>query len=154
MPAPYAFVSLTLCLDETQHVLMVRESRADCRGKFYVPAGRGNPGEDPLAIAWRTTLEKTGLSIEPVGILGIEHTPPFAQFPGSLRTIVLAKAVGGTLKTNEDEHSLDALWMPHQVLRELKQLRSDDFIPWLEDAVMGMQPYLPVASWRTLGSVR
>lgn len=153
VPALYSFISLTICLDDSQHVLMVREARADCRGKFYIPAGRGSPGEDPLAVAYRTTIEKTGLSTEPLGLLGIEHTPPIGQYPGQLRTIVLARSIGGTLKTQEDEHSMDALWLPTQVVRELKQLRSTDFLPWLEDAMLGL-PYLPAANWRSLGSPR
>jgi len=153
VPALYSFISLTLCLDDSLHLLMVREARPDCRGKFYIPAGRGTPGEDPLAIAWRTTLEKTGLSIEPLGVLGVEHNAPVAQFPGQLRTIVLARSIGGTLKSKEDEHSMDALWLPSEVIREMKQLRSDDFLPWLEDAMLGA-PYLPAANWRAMGSVR
>lgn len=153
VPALYSFISLTLCLDDSLHLLMVREARPDCRGKFYIPAGRGTPGEDPLAIAWRTTLEKTGLSIEALGVLGIEHTPPFAQYPGQVRTIVLARSIGGTLKAKEDEHSMDALWLPTEVIREMKQLRNNDFLPWLEDAMLGA-PYLPAASWRAMGTVR
>ena len=149
MPAPYTFVSLTLCIDASQHLLMVRESRPDCRGKYYIPAGRGAPGEDPLAIARRTTLEKTGLLIEPYGVIGIEHNPPIGQYPGQLRTFVLAQAVGGALKTNEDESSLDAVWMPYAVIKELKGLRSNDFLTWLDDAMLG-QPYMPAASWRAL----
>lgn len=150
VPAPYTFVSLTLCIDSTQHLLMVRESRPDCRGKYYIPAGRGNPGEDPLAIAVRTTEEKTGIIVEAQGIIGIEHHPPIGQYPGQLRTFVLARGVGGKLKTREDEHSLDALWMPCEVIRELKGMRSEDFLPWLDDAMLG-QPYLPAASWRSQG---
>ena len=150
VPAPYSFISLTICMDAAQHLLMVREARPDCRGKYYIPAGRGNPGEDPLAIAVRTTSEKTGLVVEPFGLIGIEHHPPIGQYPGQLRAFVLARALGGVLKTQEDEHSIEALWMPCAVVKELKGLRSGDFLTWFDDAMLG-QPYLPAAAWRARG---
>ncbi len=151
VPFLYTFVALTICLDTSNRVLLVREARPDCRGKFYVPAGRGTPGEDPLRIAWRVTAEKTGLSIEPMGIMGIEHNPPVGQFPGQLRVIVRAQANGGALKLTEDQHSMGASWVPYDQVRELK-LRSDDFVPWMDDAVLGQTPVMPAAFWRTIGA--
>jgi ADP-ribose pyrophosphatase YjhB (NUDIX family) len=148
--SPYTFVALTICIDAAQCVLLVCESRPDCRGKYYLPAGRGHPGEDPLAIAWRTTAEKTGIIIEPIGVLGVEHNPPIAQYPGQLRVFVLARATGGSVKVREDEHSMGAAFVPMQDVRGLK-LRSDDFLPWLDDAALG-QPVLPATSWRALGA--
>jgi len=148
--ALYTFAAYTLCVDSTERVLMVRESRPDCRGRFYVPAGRANPGEDPLATALRTTAEKTGLRVEPVSIAGIEHNPPIGQYPGQLRVFVVAKFVGGVLKMREDEFSLDATWVPYSDVRQLK-LRSQDFLSWLDDVVLG-QPALPAVSWRSLGA--
>lgn len=149
----YTFVALTICIDTSNRVLLARESRPDCRGQFYVPAGRGNPGEDPLRIAWRVTAEKTGMSIEPVGIMGIEHNPPVGQFPGQLRVFVRANTNGGLLKMTEDEHSMGASWVPFDQVRELK-LRSDDFVPWMDDAVMGHAPVMPAAFWRAIGAPR
>lgn len=149
--APYSFVALTLCFDAAQRVLLVQESRPDCRGKYYVPAARGQPGEDPLRISWRTTAEKTGLQVEPLGIIGVEHNPPIGQYPGQLRVFVVARPGGGRLKLTEDANSMRALWVPYTDIRDLK-LRSDDFVPWLDDAVLGLQPMLPAVQWRTLGS--
>lgn len=101
-----------------------------------MPAGRAHPGEDPLATSLRTTLEKTGLRVEPVSVIGIEHNPPIAQYPGQLRVFVVARYVGGVLKMREDEHSIDASWIDYNDVRGLK-LRSTDFLPWLDDVVLG-----------------
>ena len=151
VPSLYTFVALSVCLDTVNRVLLARESRPDCRGQFYVPAGRGNPGEDPLGIARRITAEKTGLSVEPLGILGVVHNPPVGKFPGQLRVFVRARPQGGVLKTVEDRNSMGAVWAEHDRVRDLK-LRSDDFVSWLEDAVLGQAPILPTAFWRTIGS--
>ena len=104
-----------------------------------------------MHIAWRTTAEKTGLSVDPVGILGIEHNPPLGQFPGQLRVFVLARPTEGAIKTQEDRHSMGAAWIPHADVRELK-LRSEDFLTWMDDVVAGSAPILPAAFWRTLGA--
>ena len=151
VPSLYSFVALTFCVDAQQRVLMVQESRPDCRGRFYVPAGHGHSGEDPMHIAWRTCAEKTGLTVEPIGILGIEHNPPVGQFPGQLRVFVLASATDGMIKMKEDRHSMGAAWIPQQDVRGLK-LRSEDFLTWMDDVVAGSPPILPAAFWRTLGA--
>lgn len=153
MPSLYTFVALTVCLDNANRVLVAREARPDCRGQFYLPAGRCLPGEDPLRTAWRVTTEKTGLSIEPLGIMGIEHNPPVGKFPGQLRVFVRAAASGGVLKMTEDEHSMAGAWVPYDQLRDLK-LRSDDVVPWVDDAVLGHVPIMPIAFWRAIGVPR
>lgn len=153
MPALYSFVALTFCIDASKRVLLVQESKPDCRGRYYVPAGRGETGEDPLRLAWRVTLEKTGLEVDPFGIVGIEHNPPIGQYPGQLRVFVVAQALDGLPKRTEDEHSMGAVWVPHEDVRGLK-LRSEDFLPWLDDLISGTQPLLPAAFWRTLGGPR
>lgn len=151
MPALYTFVALAFCVDPQKRVLLVQESKPDCRGSYYVPAGRGLSGEDPLRTAWRVTFEKTGVDMEPLGVIGIEHNPPIAQYPGQLRVLVAGQAKGGLPKRKEDEHSMGAVWIPHADVRGLK-LRSDDFLPWMDDVVSGEQPLLPAAYWRALGA--
>jgi len=153
VPALYSFVALTFCVDANNRVLLVQESKPDCRGRYYVPAGRGATGEDPLHVAWRVTAEKTGVNVDPIGIAGIEHNPPIGQYPGQLRVFVVATAVDGLPKRTEDRNSMGAVWVAHDEVRGLK-LRSDDFLPWLDDLVAGDQPILPAAYWRTLGGAR
>lgn len=153
VPALYSFIALTFCIDDQNRVLMVQESKPDCRGRYYIPAGRGDAGEDPLRVAWRVTREKAGVEVDPIGIVGIEHNPPIGQFPGQLRVFIVGQWVSGLPKREEDRHSMGAVWVPHADVRGLK-LRSEDFLTWLDDLVSGAQPILPTAFWRTLGSPR
>lgn len=151
--ALYSFVALSFCLDDQNRVLLVQESRPDCRGQYYVPASRGQTGEDPVRIATRVTKEKTGITVEPIGVMGIEHNPPIGQYPGQLRVFVVARALSGLPKLVEDEHSMSAAWVSRDDMRGLK-LRSDDFLVWLDDLVLGVQPVLSTAFWRTVGRAR
>ncbi len=151
VPALYTFVALTFCVDAHKRVLLVQESKPNCRGRYYVPAGRGEPGEDPLRIAWRVTMEKTGVDVDPLGVIGVEHNPPIGPFPGQLRVLIVANAQAGLPKRTEDRHSMGALWVAHGDVRGLK-LRTDDFLPWMDDLVAGQQPMLAAPYWRTLGT--
>lgn len=151
--APYNMVALAIAVAEENTVLMVQEARLDCRGTYYVPAGRSRAGEDPLQTAVRVTRQKTGLDVEATGVLGIEHSLPVGQFPGQLRVIVQVHVLGGQLRSKPDEHALDAMWVQLGDLKRLR-LRSDDFMPWVRDKAAGMLQELPVSSWRAVGKLK
>jgi len=78
--------------------------------KWYLPAGRVEPGETLSEGAIRETLEETGVPVEIVGVLRVEHSP----LPGyaRVRVIYLARPVGDTEPKREpDEESLGAAWV-------------------------------------------
>jgi len=78
---------------------------------WYLPAGRVEPGESFIAAACRETLEETGISVQPTGILRIEHTPG-VDGESRLRMIFLAHPLDDTPpKQTPDEHSLQAAWV-------------------------------------------
>ena len=143
-------VALAVAVGDASTVLLVQEARLDCRGTYYVPAGRSKQGEDPLQTAVRVTQQKTGLIVEADGVLGVEHSLPVGQFPGQLRVVVRVRVIGGQLRTKPDDHALDAMWVRLGDIPRLR-LRSDDFLPWVQDESEGLLQALPVASWRAVG---
>jgi len=90
------------------HFLIVHERKHDQR--WYLPAGRVEPGETFVAAAVRETQEETGVPVRVVGILRIEHT---ARITGArLRVVFLAEPINDTLpKSIPDEESLAAVWV-------------------------------------------
>lgn len=151
VPGLYSLVSLTLCVDDSHQVLMVQESRADCRGLYYVPAASMAPGEDPVALAPKITAEKSGLDVRIDGILGIEHHLPMGQYPGQIRVYLAATPVRGKLKCINDNVSMGAIWVASNKVQQLK-LRLDDFMPWLDDWVLGRRQPLDTSLWKMLGA--
>ena len=58
--------------DTAGRLLLVRRGTEPGRGRWSVPGGRLEPGEDPAAGAAREVLEETGLQVEvglPVGVV-------------------------------------------------------------------------------------
>ena len=148
--ALYNMVALVLVAGRDDTLLMVQEARLDCRGTYYPPAGRAADGEDPMQTAVRVTRQKTGLDIEVEGLLGVEHNLPVGRFPGQIRFIVRGVVVGGRLRTHQDEHALDAMWVRLPDVARLR-LRSDDFVPWAQDELAGLLQTMPLSSWRSVG---
>lgn len=71
-------------------VLLVQEAKAECRGTWYLPAGRMEPGESVVAALRREVKEETGLECEPLTLLALEE-----RGPAWLRFVFLARPTGG-----------------------------------------------------------
>ena len=88
--------------------LLVHERKHGQR--WYLPAGRVEPGETFEAAAKRETREETGVPVRIVGVLRVEHSPSASG--ARLRIIFLAEPLDGTPpKSVPDEESLGASWV-------------------------------------------
>jgi len=104
--------------------LLVRESKHGER--WYLPAGRVEPGESLIAAAERETLEESGIPIVVDGIVRVEHTP----MPGAttVRVIFTARPADDTPpKSVPDADSLGATWATIDDIRALP-LRKDEVL--------------------------
>ena len=69
----YAHSDPTACalvFDEAGRVLLARRAREPDRGKWDVPGGFVEEGEDPLDALRRELVEETSLEVEPVDFVG------------------------------------------------------------------------------------
>ena len=69
----YAHSDPTACalvFDDNGRVLLARRARDPDRGRWDVPGGFVEEGEDPLAALRRELLEETSLEIQPVDFVG------------------------------------------------------------------------------------
>ncbi|XP_064031524.1 8-oxo-dGDP phosphatase NUDT18 [Pogoniulus pusillus] len=121
------YVVLAVLFNEEDHVLLVQEAKAECRGQWYLPAGRMEPGEGIVAAMRREVKEETGLECEALTLLALEE-----RAPAWIRFAFLARPTGGTLKTLDaaDADSLQATWWAGDP-RALP-LRAPDILPLLE----------------------
>ncbi|NXJ89005.1 NUD18 phosphatase, partial [Corythaixoides concolor] len=108
-------------------VLLVQEAKPECRGKWYLPAGRMEPGESIVAAMRREVKEETGLECQPLTLLALEE-----RGPAWIRFAFLARPTGGTLKTLEeaDAESLQATWWAGDPCA--LPLRAPDILPLLD----------------------
>jgi phosphatase NudJ len=143
-PIPTFFAVMVVVKMEARY-LMVREKRFD--QKWYLPAGRVEPGEDLFSAAQRETLEESGLEVQLDGIIRLEHeaTADYSR----VRAIFFGHPTGnGRLKTVPDEHTLGAQWLTLEEIRGLT-LRWDevlDFVGYVEEN----KPIYPLAALSTL----
>jgi 8-oxo-dGTP pyrophosphatase MutT (NUDIX family) len=106
--------------DDQRRVLLQR-ARDD--GKWYVPGGAMEPGEEPADAVVREMLEETGLIVEPRRIIGV-YGSPLITYPNGHRVqyvgaVFLCSVVGGELKVSDDE-SLELRYFDPSQLPELR----------------------------------
>jgi phosphatase NudJ len=101
------FFSLVVVRDG-ERFLVVREAKHGER--WYLPAGRAEPGESLAEAALRETLEETGVPIVLEGLLKLQHTPEAAG--ARVRGLFLGRPAGDpSPRTSPNEHSLEARWV-------------------------------------------
>lgn len=89
--------------------LLVHERKHGQR--WYVPAGRVEPGETFAAAALRETAEEAGIPIALEGVLRVEHSP-HPDGSARLRVVYVARPADQTPpKSLPDEESLGAAWV-------------------------------------------
>lgn len=105
------------------HFLVVHERKHGQR--WYLPAGRVEPGEELEAAAIRETYEETGVNVKITGILRVEHTPT-AGGQARMRVIFTARPIdAGVPNRQPNEHALEARWVSLAELDDLP-LRGDE----------------------------
>ena len=89
-----------LVYDDAGRLLLVRRANEPGRGRWSVPGGRVEPGEDDAAALVRELREETGLHVAPGALVGRVRRGRFAIAD------YRATVVGGTLRAGDD--ALDA----------------------------------------------
>lgn len=78
-------------LPSQDEVLMIQEAKRECRGTWYLPAGRMEPGETIVEAMQREVKEEAGLLCEPVTLLSVEE-----RGASWIRFVFLARPTGTT----------------------------------------------------------
>ncbi|MCA9661297.1 MAG: NUDIX hydrolase [Myxococcales bacterium] len=104
---PTVFIALAI-VRLGRRFLIVHERKHGQR--WYLPAGRVDPGETLVEAARRETLEEAGIPIVVDGIVRIEHTP--LADCSRVRGIFVAHPADDTPpKSTPDRHSQAAAWV-------------------------------------------
>ena len=82
-------------------VLLVRRMMEPERGKWSIPAGFLDHGEDPRETAEREVFEETGLQVKIVRLLDVYSNPP-DQGGASIFVLYQADILGGELRAGDD----------------------------------------------------
>jgi 8-oxo-dGTP diphosphatase len=100
-----------LAYDEAGRLLLVQRANEPGRGRWSLPGGRVEPGENDAAALVREMAEETGLTVQPGDLVGRVRRGRFEIADYRCRV------VGGTLLAGDD--ALDARWCDSATLLEL-----------------------------------
>lgn len=134
---------LCIVVDENGRYLLIKESKKGCENTWSFPAGKIEKNENIIQAALRETREESGISIKPQGIFCIDHIPE----DNWLRFSLLAKPVGGKLKTEKNHHSQEAGWFSSDQVYDLK-LREITIKEFITRHKKGEFSLLPLESYR------
>ncbi len=114
--------------------LLVQERKFSER--WYLPAGRVEPGESLMNGAKREALEEAGVPIALTGVLKIQHTPD--AHGARLRVVFLGEPTADVppLAPPGNEHSLQAAWVTYLEAQALP-LRGREVLTWMRRASEG-----------------
>jgi len=105
-------VGVGAVLIEAASLLLVRRAMAPGKGKWCIPAGYLDRGEDPRETAVREVYEETSLRLELTGLVDVFHSA--AGEGASIFVLYRGKRTGGSLRAGDDAleagfFTLDAL---------------------------------------------
>jgi ADP-ribose pyrophosphatase YjhB (NUDIX family) len=91
-----------LVIEEGKLLLVQRVMKPEI-GKWSIPAGYLDYGEDPRETAVREILEETNLAVDITGLVDVYYNPEVAAQGGaSIFILYSARVIGGTLKAGDD----------------------------------------------------
>ncbi|MFE2726427.1 NUDIX domain-containing protein [Kitasatospora sp. NPDC059327] len=133
--------AVAVVIDDDDRVLLVR--RAD-DGRWALPGGILDPGEQPADGAARECLEETGVVVVPEVLAAADVSPEVTYPNGDLTQYLVlvfrCRPVGGEARVNDDE-SLAVGWFAqdalppmieeeHRALRQARECPGGAFFTW------------------------
>ena len=129
------FIVINIVKNEQNKYLLIQESNKLFAESWYFPAGAIEVGEDIITASKREALEESGIVIEPEYLLKIEHNLiANDEQVFNLRFLIVAKPIGGTIKSHIDHHSIQAKWFSKEEINGLflRSLEVIDIIEYYE----------------------
>ena len=96
-----AKVGVGVLVVENRRLLLVRRTMNPEKGKWSLPAGFVDFGEDPAQTAVREAWEETRLQVQVTGLIDVYHNPP-EQGGAGIFILYRAQVTGGSLQAGDD----------------------------------------------------
>ena len=118
-------------------LLLVRRSMAPERGKWSIPGGFLDHGEDPEVVAVRELREETALEVEIEGLVDVYFNAPASGAPGaSLFVLYAGRYQAGTPRAGDDADAV-GFFGPDQLPELAFTSTAHAVRRWLDDRAGG-----------------
>jgi ADP-ribose pyrophosphatase YjhB (NUDIX family) len=94
-------VAVGVLIQDAGRLLLIKRGNDPERGKWSMPAGFVDAGEDPARAAEREALEETGLAVRVTGLLDV-YARQRATDGSDILIVYLAQVTGGQLRPGDD----------------------------------------------------
>jgi ADP-ribose pyrophosphatase YjhB (NUDIX family) len=94
-------VGVGVCVVQNGAILLVQRRFAPEKGKWSIPAGYLDHGDDPARHAVLEVREETGLQVAISGLAGVFHNPP-EQGGATVFILYRGERIGGRLDPGDD----------------------------------------------------
>jgi 8-oxo-dGTP diphosphatase len=94
-------VAVGVVIQDAGRLLLVKRANDPERGRWSVPAGFVDAGEDPARAAEREALEETGLRVQVSGLLDVYARARTTE-GADILIVYLAQVIGGQLAAGDD----------------------------------------------------
>jgi ADP-ribose pyrophosphatase len=144
---PYIVVGALIVRDGK--ILLVKENHLPDKGKWNIPAGKLDYGENPNEAVSREVYEETGLKFKPSAILGL-HSIHRKDVPGEIKTthvlriVYVGKAEGDTDNSHGEEENgqpeiSEYKWLSPEDILSMDEalIRYHDLKDYVNDYVSG-----------------
>ena len=114
---------------EDGKILLVRRRMMPEAGKWSIPAGYVDHGEDPAVVAVRETLEETGLEVAIGELINVYFNEEATDSGASIFILYQAERLGGEIQAGDDAD--EAAFFGPDELPELAFASTRDAVRWL-----------------------
>ena len=133
-----------IAVDSGTRVLVVRAAaHLSVRGRWFLPGGGLEHGEDPVGALRREVAEETGLMVSDETLLGVladTSTLPGGTLLHTVRIVYRVERWSGELRAEESGSSDAVRWVGAD------QLGSLPLMPYVREALVGFAPPAVVAA--------
>lgn len=95
-------VGVGVLITRGEKLLLVRRTMNPERGKWSIPAGFLDRGEDPQEVAVREVYEETNLRVAIEELLDVYYNPPTGQGGASVFILYRGRLLGGEIRAGDD----------------------------------------------------